>query len=88
MPKPAFHPERFHKLADMMKIPGAPVSKIVGAQIRFGVGQHSTPADFAEDWITTHEMVHLAFPAQEERHDWIEEGQARVYRAGCPGANW
>ena len=47
-----------------------------GAQIRFGVGQHSTPADFAEDWITTHEMVHLAFPAQEERHHWIEEGQA------------
>lgn len=47
-----------------------------GAQIRFSVGRQSTPADFAEDWITTHEMVHLAFPSQEERHHWIEEGQA------------
>ena len=47
-----------------------------GARIRLGVGKESTAADFAEDWVTTHEMVHLAFPSQEDQHHWIEEGQA------------
>jgi hypothetical protein len=40
------------------------------------VGKESTAADFADDWVTTHEMVHLAFPSQEDQHHWIEEGQA------------
>ncbi|MBV8212395.1 MAG: hypothetical protein JOZ08_04115 [Verrucomicrobia bacterium] len=47
-----------------------------GPRIRISVGKESTAADFAEDWVTTHEMVHLAFPSQEDRHHWIEEGQA------------
>jgi hypothetical protein len=47
-----------------------------GARIRLVVGKESTPADFAADWVTTHEMVHLAFPSQEDEHHWIEEGQA------------
>jgi hypothetical protein len=47
-----------------------------GARIRLGVGRDSTSADFADDWVTTHEMVHLAFPSQEDEHHWIEEGQA------------
>ena len=47
-----------------------------GARIRLSVGKESTPADFSEDWVTTHEMVHLAFPTQEDQHHWIEEGQA------------
>jgi hypothetical protein len=47
-----------------------------GARIRISVGKESTPADFTEDWVTTHEMVHLAFPSQEDQHHWIEEGQA------------
>jgi hypothetical protein len=47
-----------------------------GARIRLSVGKESTAADFAEDWVTTHEMVHLAFPSQEDQHHWIEEGQA------------
>jgi hypothetical protein len=47
-----------------------------GARIRISVGKESTPADFYEDWVTTHEMVHLAFPSQEDQHHWIEEGQA------------
>jgi len=47
-----------------------------GARIRLGVGKESTPADFAADWVSTHEMVHLAFPTQEDEHHWIEEGQA------------
>jgi hypothetical protein len=47
-----------------------------GARIRIGVGRESTAADFGNDWVTTHEMVHLAFPSQEDQHHWIEEGQA------------
>jgi len=47
-----------------------------GARIRLSVGKESTAADFADDWVTTHEMVHLAFPSQEDQHHWIEEGQA------------
>jgi hypothetical protein len=47
-----------------------------GARIRLSVGKESTPADFSEDWVTTHEMVHLAYPSQEDQHHWIEEGQA------------
>jgi hypothetical protein len=47
-----------------------------GARIRISVGKESTPTDFYEDWVTTHEMVHLAFPSQEDQHHWIEEGQA------------
>ncbi|MBI4907265.1 MAG: hypothetical protein HY820_26815 [Acidobacteria bacterium] len=29
-----------------------------------------------DDWILTHEMVHLAFPSLERRHHWLEEGLA------------
>jgi hypothetical protein len=47
-----------------------------GARIRIAIGKESTAADFAADWVTTHEMVHLAFPSQEDQHHWIEEGQA------------
>jgi hypothetical protein len=47
-----------------------------GARIRISVGTASTSADFAEDWMLTHEMVHLAFPSVTENHHWIEEGQA------------
>ena len=45
-----------------------------GALIKIEVGQSSTAADFARDWMMTHEMVHLAFPSVAERHHWIEEG--------------
>jgi len=43
---------------------------------RIGVGQHSTVADLAEDWMMTHELVHGAFPSQDDDHHWIEEGLA------------
>jgi hypothetical protein len=44
--------------------------------ISISVGRASTEADFAEDWVSTHEMVHLAFPSVAEEHHWIEEGLA------------
>ena len=47
-----------------------------GASIAMAVGSLSTASDFAEDWMMTHEMVHLAFPSVPEAHHWIEEGSA------------
>jgi hypothetical protein len=45
-----------------------------GAFIKIAVGRSSTAADFADDWMMTHEMIHLAFPSMAEQHHWIEEG--------------
>ena len=30
----------------------------------------------ADDWLLTHEMIHLALPSLAERHQWLEEGLA------------
>jgi hypothetical protein len=43
---------------------------------RIHVGQHTTEQDLTDDWMMTHEMVHTAFPSQEDEHHWIEEGLA------------
>lgn len=46
-----------------------------GGLIRIGVGSNTTPAEFADDWMLTHEMIHLAFPSMMgDEHHWIEEG--------------
>ena len=45
-----------------------------GGMIRIRVGDKTTEAGFAEDWMLTHEMIHLAFPSVAEEHHWIEEG--------------
>jgi hypothetical protein len=47
-----------------------------GPRIRIAVGTNSTRSDFAQDWMMTHEMVHLGFPSVAEEHHWIEEGSA------------
>jgi hypothetical protein len=47
-----------------------------GARITMSVGTLSSASDFAEDWMMTHEMVHLAFPSVPDAHHWIEEGLA------------
>jgi hypothetical protein len=47
-----------------------------GASIAISVGNSTTATDFADDWMMTHEMVHLAFPSVADRHHWIEEGSA------------
>jgi hypothetical protein len=47
-----------------------------GASIDIAVGRASTASDFTEDWVLTHEMVHLGFPSVPEEHHWIEEGSA------------
>src|SRR5271165_2686700 len=45
-----------------------------GGLIVIHAGSKTTPADFAEDWMLTHEMIHLAFPSMADQHHWIEEG--------------
>ena len=45
-----------------------------GGLIKIGVGTETIPAGLNEDWMLTHEMVHLAFPSMEDEHHWIEEG--------------
>jgi hypothetical protein len=47
-----------------------------GAFIRVGVGGQTTTAEFASDWILTHEFVHLALPQLADEHDWLQEGAA------------
>ena len=45
-----------------------------GGLIRISAGSKTSPAEFAEDWMLTHEMLHLAFPSMADEHHWIEEG--------------
>jgi hypothetical protein len=47
-----------------------------GAHCQLSVGQHTASVELKDDWMCTHEMVHLAFPSVEEKHHWIEEGSA------------
>jgi hypothetical protein len=47
-----------------------------GGFIRIRVGRDTTEGELADDWMMTHEMVHLAFPSMAEEHHWIEEGLA------------
>lgn len=46
------------------------------AYIRVTVGRESTAADLAKDWVMVHEMIHLAVPLMDRRHDWLTEGIA------------
>jgi hypothetical protein len=43
---------------------------------RIAVGEHTTEAELADDWMMTHELVHMAFPSMPDEHHWIEEGMA------------
>jgi hypothetical protein len=43
---------------------------------RISVGEHTTEEELADDWMMTHELVHLGFPAMADEHHWIEEGIA------------
>jgi len=45
-----------------------------GGLILVSVGRAATFETLADDWVLTHEMVHLAFPSMAENHHWIEEG--------------
>ncbi|MGH6908353.1 MAG: hypothetical protein ACREDX_10910 [Aestuariivirga sp.] len=45
--------------------------------IQIRVGNEATEATFmTDDWVMVHEMIHLAFPYMDDRHNWMAEGLA------------
>jgi hypothetical protein len=64
-----------------------------GGFIRVQVGSQTKNSDLENDWLLTHEMVHLALPSVADKHHWIEEGIATYVepiarvRAGHLGAH-
>ncbi len=44
--------------------------------VTIALGSDATEATLADDWILTHEMLHLCFPSLPARHHWLEEGLA------------
>jgi hypothetical protein len=54
-------------------------------QITVTISEFANDSSLRDDWIMTHEMVHLAFPSVSEDHHWIEEGIATyVERIAAP----
>ena len=47
-----------------------------GGLIKIRVGKQAQAAELPNDWMLTHEMVHLSFPSMADDHHWIEEGIA------------
>jgi hypothetical protein len=47
-----------------------------GGLIKIRVGKETQAAELGNDWMLTHEMVHLSFPSMADEHHWIEEGIA------------
>jgi hypothetical protein len=45
-----------------------------GGTITISLGPDTTVAQLNDDWMLTHEMIHLAFPSMTRNHHWIEEG--------------
>ena len=45
-----------------------------GGYISISVGKDTTITQLNDDWMLTHEMIHLAFPSMAHQHHWIEEG--------------
>jgi hypothetical protein len=47
-----------------------------GGLIKIRVGKQAQAGELANDWMLTHEMVHLSFPSMADEHHWMEEGIA------------
>jgi hypothetical protein len=45
-----------------------------GGLILISVGRDADIAETKDDWVLTHEMIHLAFPSMPDDQHWIEEG--------------
>ena len=45
-----------------------------GGLIIITVGRDSEVSDLKDDWVLTHEMIHLAMPSLDDNHHWLEEG--------------
>jgi hypothetical protein len=44
--------------------------------IHIRIGETVSKEELKNDWVATHEMVHLAFPLVERQEDWVAEGMA------------
>lgn len=49
--------------------------------LRVRLGRDTTAAQFADDWILVHEMVHLAIPRVPRSQNWLHEGIATYVEA-------
>jgi hypothetical protein len=47
-----------------------------GASVIVHVGADVQRERFADDWILTHELVHVSMPGLSAKHSWMEEGMA------------
>lgn len=57
--------------------------------LRIRLGRESTPADFSDEGILVHEMVHLAVPRLPRGQQWLHEGLATYVEALARGhAGW
>jgi hypothetical protein len=45
-----------------------------GGYITISIGENTSVAQLRDDWMLTHEMIHLVFPSMARAHHWIEEG--------------
>ena len=43
---------------------------------RMRLGEHATAKELSEDWVMTHELVHMGFPSLPRDEHWMEEGLA------------
>ena len=42
-----------------------------GGYIRISLGKDTPTTELDNDWMLTHEMIHLAFPSMSRKHHWI-----------------
>src|SRR5262249_45293108 len=47
-----------------------------GGSVLVNVGPEVTPEAARENWVLTHEMIHLTMPSLGAPHTWLEEGMA------------
>ena len=45
-----------------------------GASVLLGIPADATRADLDDDWVVTHELLHVVFPSVGRPHRWMEEG--------------
>jgi hypothetical protein len=53
--------------------------------IRLRLGRNTTEAQFLDDWVLVHEMVHLAVPRVPRSQDWLQEGLATYVESVARG---
>lgn len=53
--------------------------------IRVRVGRETTEAQFTDDWVLVHEMVHLAIPLVPRSQNWLHEGIATYVESVARG---